>query len=331
MQQLRPYVPPPALLFVTGPAAAADEPVFSLSRANVLRIAWVTGAVLLATLVLTVLTGRRLVRPLRALTEAAMRPLDEHRAPMPVARDDEIGYLARALNDLTERRDQAETQRRLMVSDVAHELRTPLTNIRGWLEAARDGVVPSGPALLELLHDESLLLHHIIDDLGDLAAADAGNLRVHPERVCLRDLVTQVRDSHLTAAADGRITLTAQVAGDPEITADPVRLRQLLGNLVSNAIRYTPAGGAVTLSATVAGAELLVAVQDSGIGIAEQDLPRIFDRFWRADTSRARATGGSGLGLPIARQLAEAHGGTLTALSRPGEGTTMTLRLPVTP
>jgi len=330
VQQLRPYVAPPALLFVTDPGSAVAEPVFRPSRDNIVRIVWVTGAVLLATIGLTVVTGRRLVRPLQSLTEAAMTPLDRA-GPMPVAGGNEIGYLARALNDLTERRDRAEAQRRLMVSDVAHELRNPLTNIRAWLEAARDDVVPADHALLDLLQDEAAVLRHIVDDLSDLAAADAGNLRVHREQVYVRDVLVHAGESHRGAAERGRLTLDTRVTGDPVMSVDPVRLRQLVGNLLSNAIRYTPAGGAVTLTAAVTADELVVAVRDTGVGIAPADLPRIFDRFWRADSSRTRATGGSGLGLPIARQLAEAHGGTLTAQSRPGEGTTMTLRLPLSP
>ncbi|GAA2511076.1 HAMP domain-containing sensor histidine kinase [Winogradskya humida] len=330
VQQLRPYVAPPALLFITDADNAVNEPVFSLSRANILRIVWVTAAVLLATIVLTVLTGRRLVQPLRALTGAAAQPLSRS-VPMPVTRNDEIGYLARTLNDLGERRERAEAQRRLMVSDIAHELRNPLTNIRAWLEVAQDGVVPAEPALLDLLQDEAIVLQHIIDDLSDLAAADAGNLRLHPEPVAVRDVVNQVTDSHGSVAAQGRVTLTSRVPGNPVINADPVRLRQIVGNLVSNAIRYTPPEGTVSVTAEVTGTELTIVVRDTGTGIAPGDLPKIFDRFWRADTSRARATGGSGLGLPIARQLAEAHGGTLTARSSPGGGTTMSLRLPLTP
>jgi signal transduction histidine kinase len=216
-----------------------------------------------------------------------------------------------------------------MVSDVAHELRNPLTNIRAWLEAAQDDVVPANPALLDLLHDEALMLHHIIDDLSDLAAADAGDLRLHREAIYVRDVLTHVCESQRGAAEKAQVTLTADLRGDPVADADPVRLRQTVGNLLSNAIRYTPAGGTVTLSAAASGGELTIAVQDTGIGIAADDLPRIFDRFWRADSSRTRATGGSGLGLPIARKLAEAHGGTLSAASRPGAGTTMTLRLPL--
>jgi two-component system, OmpR family, sensor histidine kinase BaeS len=167
-------------------------------------------------------------------------------------------------------------------------------------------------------------LQHIIDDLSDLAAADAGTLRVHPAPVVVRDLLAQVAEAHRAAADNAGVRLSTATDGEPELTADPVRLRQLLGNLVTNAIRYTPAGGTVTVHARGS----TISVHDTGIGIDPGNLPRIFDRFWRADTSRSRATGGSGLGLPIARKLAEAHGGTLTVESTPGAGTTFTVTLP---
>lgn len=313
---LQPYVAPPALLFVTDPRTGADQTRFTLSRANTIRIVTVTGGVLLATIMVTVLVGHRLVRPLRALTDAA----DGHR-PVPVSTQDEIGRLARALNESTERRDRAEAQRRDMVSDVAHELRTPLTNIRSWLEAAQDDLAPTDAQLLELLHDEAVLLQHIIDDLSDLAAADAGTLRVHAEPTYLRDVLIQVAESHRAPAQAAGVDLTIDIDGDPVVAADPVRLRQVVGNLVANGIRYTRAGGSVTVAAS----KNTITVRDSGIGIAPENLPRVFDRFWRADGSRSRATGGSGLGLAIARKLIEAHGGTLTAASTLGRGSTFTV------
>ncbi|MDM4722842.1 HAMP domain-containing sensor histidine kinase [Micromonospora sp. WMMA1363] len=315
---LQPYVAPPALLFVTDPGDGADQTTFTLSTENTVRIVAVTGAVLLATIVVTVLVGRRLVRPLRALTEA----VDQH-APAPIAGADEIGRLARALNDSVERRDRAETQRRDMVTDVAHELRTPLSNIRSWLEAAQDNLTPTDAQLLELLHEEAVLLQHIIDDLSDLAAADAGTLRIHPEPTYLRDVLTQVVDAHLGTAHAAGVRLIMDIRDDPVLPADAVRLRQLVGNLVSNAIRHTPAGGTVTVGAH----DTTITVRDTGVGIAAENLPRVFDRFWRAEASRSRATGGSGLGLAIARKLAEAHGGTIGVASEPGRGALFTVRL----
>ncbi|MFI5937459.1 sensor histidine kinase [Actinoplanes sp. NPDC051494] len=316
---LRSYVAPPALLFVTDPDTGADQTTFTLSGENRTRVVTTTGAVLLATILVTVLAGRRLVRPLRALTEAA----DLH-TPAPVSTRDEIGRLARALNDSAQRRERAEDQRRAMVSDVAHELRTPLTNIRSWLEAAQDDLAPTDAQLLSLLHEEAVLLQHIIDDLSDLAAADAGTLRVHPEPTPVRDVLAQVVDSHLAPAYAAGVRLTMEVHGDPVLSADAVRLRQLIGNLLSNAIRHTPAGGSVTVGAQ----DDRITVRDTGIGIAAENLPKVFDRFWRADGSRSRATGGSGLGLSIARKIAEAHGGTIEVESQLGAGTVFTVCLP---
>ncbi|MEU8664136.1 sensor histidine kinase, partial [Actinoplanes philippinensis] len=315
--QLRPYVAPRVLLFVTTPGD--DRTTLSLSDAGIRRIAAVAAAVLLGTVVVTVLAGWRLVRPLRTLTDAAASHV-----PATVSSRDEIGRLARALNDATRRREQADEQRRTMVNDVAHELRTPLGNIRTWLEAAQDDLAPTDAQLVALLHEEALQLQHIIDDLGDLAAADAGTLRVEMEPIPLREVIVQVVDSQQGSAFAAGVRLEADVTGDPVVTADQARLRQVVGNLVSNAIRYTAPGGSVTVGA----ADTTISVRDTGAGIAPDDLPKIFDRFWRADGSRSRATGGSGLGLAIARQLTEAHGGTIEVESEPGRGTLFTVHLP---
>jgi len=234
----------------------------------------------------------------------------------PVTTRDEIGYLATALNE-------AMSQRRAMVSDVAHELRNPLTNVRSWLEAAQDGLARPDAQLLALLHDETVVLEHVVDDLADLAAADAGTLSLHLAPVDLRSALSQVVAAH----ADAPLTLSVS-APSSKIKADPVRLRQLVGNLVANAVRYTPPGGSVFVAGALDGAAAVITVRDTGIGIAPDDLPKVFDRFWRADPSRSRTTGGSGLGLAIARQLARAHGGDITVASTRGVGTAFTVRLP---
>ncbi|MDI5939638.1 MULTISPECIES: sensor histidine kinase [Micromonospora] len=328
LAQLRSYVAPPALLFVTDEAQGTAEPVFNLSRDNAIRIAQVTGTVLAATVLITVLVGRRLVRPLRALTDATRRPMDEQ-ARVPVTTRDEIGLLATALNDLAARREQTEALRKSMVSDVAHELRTPLTNIRSWLEAAQDGLAQPDAQLLSLLLDEALLLQHIIDDLRDLAAADAGDLRIHREPHFVADLLEQVVEAHRGAAEAAGVRLGTELLADPELPVDGARLRQLVGNVVANAVRHTPAGGSVTVRCAVHDDQVAIAVSDTGTGIAPADQARVFDRFWRADDSRARSTGGSGLGLSIARKLAEAHGGTIGLESVLGRGSTFTIRLPI--
>ncbi|MEU5314028.1 HAMP domain-containing sensor histidine kinase [Streptomyces sp. NPDC021562] len=326
--QLEPYVAPAAELFL----GIGDQtaPRFDMSRANKTRIVGAAGLVLAITVAVTAVVATRLVRPLRALTLAAQQPPELH-ARAPVRTRDETGLLAEAFNDLTERRERLEEQRKAMVSDIAHELRSPLTNIRGWLEVTKDGVVAPDPALLGSLHEEALVLQRIIDDLQDLAAADAGTLRVHREPVRAADLVDQVAAAHRVAADAAGVALLTDSDGTAWLDADPVRMRQALGNLVSNAIRHTPAGGTVTLTARHDGDDIVLTVADTGPGIAAQDLPHVFERFWRAEKSRSRRTGGSGLGLPIVRHLVAAHGGTAEAQSEPGRGARFTLRLPGAP
>jgi two-component system sensor histidine kinase BaeS len=323
--QLEPYVAPTAELFL----GIGDQtaPRFDMSPANKARIVGAAGLVLAVTVAVTAVVATRLVRPLRALTLAAQQPPEVH-ARASVRTRDETGLLAEAFNDLTERRERLEEQRKAMVSDIAHELRSPLTNIRGWLEVTRDGVVDPDPALLSSLHEEALVLQRIIDDLQDLAAADAGTLRVHREPVRAADLLDQVAAAHRVAADAAGVTLLTDPDGTAWLDADPVRMRQALGNLVSNAIRHTPADGTVTLAARRDGDDVVLTVTDTGQGIAPEDLPHVFERFWRAEKSRSRRTGGSGLGLPIVRHLVAAHDGTAEVRSEPGKGAEFTLRLP---
>ncbi|MGW2717519.1 sensor histidine kinase [Streptomyces sp. NPDC001492] len=323
--QLDPYVAPVAELYLGGDDTT--PPRFDMSPANKAKIVGAAGLVLAVTLAVTAVVATRLVRPLRALTEAAQQPPDMH-VRVPVTTRDETGILAEAFNDLTERRARLEAQRKAMVSDIAHELRSPLTNIRGWLEVTRDGVVDPDPALLGSLHEEALVLQRIIDDLQDLAAADAGTLRLHREPVRADELLDQVAAAHRVAADAAGVTVRTEQDGSPWLDADPVRMRQALGNLVSNALRHTPADGTVTLAARRDGDEVVFTVTDTGTGIAPKDLPHVFDRFWRAEKSRSRRTGGSGLGLPIVRHLVAAHGGTAVAECEPGAGAVFTLRLP---
>ncbi|MGA5045782.1 sensor histidine kinase [Streptomyces arboris] len=334
-EQLSSYVASPALLFI-GDEGGATVPGFDLSPANTAKIAGAAALVLALTVGASVLAGARLVRPLHALTGAAQRMRDgEEHASVPVSGDDEIGRLATAFNDMSAHRARLEEQRKAMVSDVAHELRTPLSNIRGWLEAAQDGLADPDPAFVSSLLEEAVQLQHIIDDLQDLAAADAGVLRLHPEPVRIGELLSQVAAAHQARAETAGVTLTVVAEAGVVLDADPVRLRQAVGNLVSNAVRHTPAGGTVTLRAygDGGGSEsaarwVVIEVADTGTGIPAGDLPYVFDRFWRAEKSRSRRTGGSGLGLAIVRKLTEAHGGTAGATSTEGEGSAFTLRLP---
>jgi two-component system sensor histidine kinase BaeS len=323
-----PFVADPALLYL---GEGADRYQASWDPSEPRTVGTVL-AVLLASAAITLLAGRRLARPIHALTAAVQRmEAGDRSARVPVKgrRQDEVGRLSHAFNAMAVSMEENERQRQGMVSDIAHELRNPLTNVRGYLEGVQDGLVPLDDALIASLLEESTLLGRLVDDLQDLALADAGRLHLHPEPLDAADLVEQVSAAHRAAAAGAGVTITADVRPPVRVEADPGRLRQALGNLVGNAMRYTPSGGQVTVSAFAADGQATISVGDTGAGIAPEHLPHIFDRFYRADPSRSRETGGSGLGLAITRHLIEAHGGTIEARSTEGAGSTFTMRLPL--
>lgn len=323
-----PYVADPALLYL---GKGADRYQASWDPSEPRTVGTVL-AVLLATVAVTLLAGRRLARPIHSLTTAVQRMEAGDRTarvPMKGRRQDEVGRLAHAFNAMAVSMEENERQRQAMVSDIAHELRNPLTNVRGYLEGAQDGLVPLDDALIASLLEESTLLGRLVDDLQDLALADAGRLHLHPEPLDATELVEQVAAAHRPAAAVAGVTITAEADGPVRIHGDPGRLRQALGNLVGNALRYTPSGGAVTLVAAAGpDGSATITVADTGAGITAEHLPHIFERFYRADASRSRETGGSGLGLAITKHLVEAHGGTIEARSTEGAGATFTIRLP---
>jgi two-component system sensor histidine kinase BaeS len=318
--QLTPYVAPAALLFVSSPPDAPT--VVGLPAAGAVRIFAAALVILVLTVGVSVLLAGRVLRPLRVLTAATQRMrAGDTSARAEVAARWEIAELAGAFNQMSEHLARTEKQRKDLVSDVSHELRTPLGTIRGWLVAAQDGVADLDPALVESLLEETLVLQQLVDDLQELASADAGEFRLQPEPLDAGELLRQI------AAAHPR-ELAVETSGVLQLTADPVRLRQAVGNLVVNAIAHTPPDGRIVLRGLNSDGEVVLQVSDTGSGIAREDLPHVFDRFWRADRSRGRATGGRGLGLAIVKHLVEAHGGTVTVTSAAGAGTTFTIRLP---
>ncbi|GHH48283.1 sensor histidine kinase [Lentzea cavernae] len=321
-EQLKPYVAEPAQLFLT--PTTGDEPqTIDLSTTGTTRITLVALGILAIAGFASWVTATQLVRPIRALTAATKRTAEGDRTARVDGGAGEIGELAKSFNAMSEKLAETERQRQAMVSDVAHELRTPLGNITGWLEATQDGLAEPDPHLIGMLLEESLLLQRLVDDLHDLAQADAGTLRLHPEPIALDDVVDQV----VNAQQNREILLRAETT-PVHISADPVRLRQALGNLVANAVRYTPPGGEVVVKLFQADDRAVIEVADTGTGIAPEDLPHVFDRFWRADKSRSRRTGGSGLGLAITRHLVEAHGGSVSVRSTLGQGSTFRISLP---
>ncbi len=322
--QLSTHVAPPALLFPT-PRTGAERPGVDLSSAGSTRIALTALGVLAVAAFAGWLVASRPARPIRAVTDAARRMgAGDRSARVTGTAGGELGDLAVAFNTMSRRVADAERQRQELIGDVAHELRTPLATITGWLDAAEDGVAEVDARLMAVLRAEAEVLHTLVDDLHDLAQADAGTLRLHREPIDAAEVVEQVVAAHRSVA--GGVTLTAHVSGRPALTADPVRLRQAVRNLVTNALRYTPSGGTVTVTGERDGDDVVIEVADTGVGIDPDDLPHVFDRFWRADKSRSRATGGSGLGLAITKYLVEAHDGTVEVTSTPDVGSTFRLR-----
>ncbi|GAA3500543.1 hypothetical protein GCM10019016_076490 [Streptomyces prasinosporus] len=303
-----------------------DESPPTLAAAPTVAVA--TGVALAAVLG-ALLLSRAVLRPVRAMTLAA-KGLGEGdlERRVPVSGRDEIAQLGGAFNRMADSLQAGEERQRRLIGDIAHELRTPLANLRGYLEALRDGVVEPTPDLLASLHEEAMLQQRIVDDLQDLALAEAGALTYHPTEVDLRELLETGRTAHRAQAEAAGVALELEAPRPVFVTADPDRLRQVVGNLVGNALRATPAGGSVTLALIPRGELAVVEVRDTGKGIAAKDLPHLFDRFWRADASRGRATGGSGLGLSIARQIVTDHRGTIEVRSTLGTGTTFTVVLP---
>lgn len=242
--------------------------------------------------------------------------------------------LARSFNRMTAELARTDRQRRNLTADVAHELRTPLHIIQGNLEGVLDGVYPPTPEHIQATLDETRTLARLVDDLRTLSLAEAGELPLHPEAVDVGDLLADVATSFEPQAESGGITLAAQPPALPnlQVWGDAGRLDQVLSNLVANAIRHTQPGGLITLAAEAADAGVRLRVADTGEGIPADDLPFIFDRFWRGDRARTHTPmAGSGLGLAIAGQLVKAHGGSIEVSSRVGEGTTFVITLPGSP
>jgi len=307
----------------------------------VVVLSWVIGSafnsgnpwavVLVIGLVLFVLFGvigravRRTARPVGDLIEASGQVeagdfstrVDE-RGPR------EVRALVRAFNAMSARLEQAEDQRRTGLADVSHELRTPLAVIQGNIEAIRDGVYPADPEHVEPILDEIRVMERLIEDLRTLSLVDAGGLVLHREPTDLGQLLTDLADGYRAQATQAGIDLKVAVPDEsPTLDLDPARIREVIANLLTNALRHTPAGGSVELALIPGATETVVTVTDTGRGMTADDLEHVFERFYRSADSP-----GSGLGLSIARDLVEAHGGTISATSDPGHGTSIRAVIP---
>ncbi len=270
-----------------------------------------------------ILLARTLTRPIKALTNAAEgMAAGELEQQVLVKSRDEIGQLATSFNQMSSEVVRVNRMRRQLTADIAHDLRTPLTVIAGYIESMRDGVLKPTPERLTLIYSEIERLQKLVDDLKVLSLADSGELSLHRQNLAPEDLLKRAAELFSHTARQQKVALVVDAEkGLPMIRVDEARMMQVLGNLVTNALRYTPEKGRIILSAASSQQEVLIRVQDNGSGIPADELPFIFDRFQRADKSRHSDNGESGLGLAIVKALVESHGGRVWAESILGEGT----------
>ncbi len=273
--------------------------------------------------------ARRITAPLRGLADAARRiGGGDLNARVEVGGDDEVGEVARTFNAMADELRRADESRRQLLADIAHELGTPLTVLQANVEGILDGVVETSPEKMAALHTQVQILARLTKDLRDLSLAQQGRLPLDRRPLDLAVLVREVADLSRPVAEDKGVTLGVSAAPPLTVWADQDRMAQVLHNLVANAVRYTESGGRIAISAGRSDGDVQVEVADTGVGISPEELPHVFDRFYRVDRSRSRATGGAGLGLAIVRHLVEAHGGRVWVRSTPGVGSTFGFALP---
>lgn len=283
-------------------------------------------------LVLLFFWGRELRRtalPIGDMLDAAGRISEgDYTAHVEERGPREVRALARSFNSMAGRLLDIDQQRRAFLAEITHELRTPITVIQGNLEGMLDGIYPADKGHLESILEETRVLSRVIDDLRTLSLVDSGTLNLQLELVNVGELILEVLAASQMQAKSADVTLNAGVQEDlPQLEIDPIRIREVFSILLSNALRYTPKGGSVSIRSRLEGGEpekMNITVHDTGAGISPQDLPHIFDRFYKGSDSQ-----GSGLGLAIAKSLIEAHGGEISIQSELGQGTTITFTLPV--
>jgi two-component system OmpR family sensor kinase/two-component system sensor histidine kinase BaeS len=323
------------LLFLVGMGGLA----FALTRwfgggGQVTGLVWIVG--IGVAIAFPILAGVIAMRSFAGFANPVARVMDaadavaegDFSTRVPEVGPGEFARLARSFNRMVSELEREDQLRRNLTADVAHELRTPLHIIQGNLEALLDGVYEPSPEQLDLLLDETRQLARLVDDLRTLSLAEAGQLPLKRETLDVKELLGDTLTSFSGQAEAAGIELRLEVDPGPApltVTGDAGRLDQVLSNLVANALRHTARGGVITLCANAQPSGVRIQVIDNGSGIPPEDLPNIFDRFWRGSGSRQE---GTGLGLAIARQLVQAHGGVIRAESQPGQGTTFTIDLP---
>ena len=292
------------------------------------------GGALLAVIVAIIITlflSRRILAPVKALTAAAqLLGKGDFSQRVQIRDKSEIGELASTFNSMAGNLERDEQIRRDMVADVAHELRSPLTNVRGYLEAIQDGVTKPDEKTIGSIYDETMLLSRLVDDLQELSLAESGELKLYCQDEEMPELIRQAVSAVQAKAVDKGISLSMALPYNlPLVYIDFLRIKQVLLNLLENAIVHTPSGGMIKVGAQEKGDMVEISVTDSGEGIPAGELPNIFERFHRVDKSRSRATGGSGLGLTIAKYFVEAHSSKIEVQSEPGKGSRFFFTVPV--
>jgi len=300
-----------------------------LSRVNRVLILGTVGGAIVA-LLLGIILARTFTGPLRELTTATRAvAAGDFEQQVPIRSRDEIGELTEAFNQMNANLVRARDLRRQMTADIAHELRTPLSVILSHTEAIKDGIFEASEETFQIIHDETIRLSTMVEDLRTLSLAETGELSITPRKVRPQELLKQTVSAHSPRAQQKKIELKLLPTEDlPEIEVDPDRMAQVFGNLMDNALRYTPPGGSITLSAIRSTGGVELCVKDDGPGIEPEELAHIFDRFYRVDKSRQRDEGGSGLGLAIAKSIVEQHQGQIRVESIPGDGVMFTLEFP---
>jgi histidine kinase len=295
-------------------------------------------AALITAVMASLWMSRKVVAPVRRIMQASQRIAAGHyqeRVPVDdkyqTTDRDELGLMALSFNQMADELEQTEARRRQLIGDVSHELRTPLTTIKGYLEGLEDGMLPPEPETYQAMVREAGRMQRLVADLQELSRVEAGAYELDKKWLSIQSVIESTLHRLNKQYDEKQIALQIDVADDlPQIQADEIRLEQVLINLASNALQYTPAGGKIVISARQDHDWLVISVQDNGVGIPEKDLPFIFDRFYRVDKSRSRAGGGSGIGLTIARHLVEAHGGRIQAFSEGiGKGSKFEFTLPI--
>jgi signal transduction histidine kinase len=289
-------------------------------------------AALAAAVIVSLFVSRRIVEPLQELSFTSQRlARGYYHERTSIRSDDELADLSQSINQLAEALEQTEQRRLALLADVAHELRTPLTTIEGYMEGLIDGVINPEDRIFAMIQHEAVRLKWLIEELALLSRAEAGQLRVAPRPTELATLCENVAAQFQPQFHAKNVHLALKLQPDlPDVLADPDRLEQITINLLSNALRYTPAGGTVTISTQAHDFFMQIGVHDTGIGIPAEHLPHIFERFYRVDKSRNRQSGGTGIGLTIARHLVYAQGGEIWVESDgPGRGATFFVTLPI--